>query len=75
MTGGGRGHGTRATRGFALTRREKQVLDLLGQGLTDREIADALFLSPRTVSWHVSTILGKLGVESRREAMALARAG
>jgi non-specific serine/threonine protein kinase len=53
---------------FLLTRRERDVLRLLAKGQTDRQIAEALFIGPRTVSWHVSAILGKLGVNSRREA-------
>jgi non-specific serine/threonine protein kinase len=55
------------------TRREEEVLLLLLQSLTDREIAAALHVSPRTVSWHVRHILGKLGATSRREAVTLAR--
>jgi DNA-binding CsgD family transcriptional regulator len=47
------------------------VLRLLAAGRTDREIADALFVSRRTVNSHVANILGKLGVRSRREAAAL----
>jgi non-specific serine/threonine protein kinase len=57
-----------------LTRRERDVLQLLAEARTDREIAEALFLSPRTVSWHVRGILAKLGAASRREAVARARA-
>ena len=57
-----------------LTRREREVLRLIAESQTDREIAAALYLSPRTVSWHVSTILAKLRVESRREAIAQAHA-
>jgi excisionase family DNA binding protein len=57
-----------------LTRREGQVLRLLAEARTDREIADALFLSPRTVSWHVRGILAKLGAATRQEAVAQARA-
>ncbi|HEX2282642.1 MAG TPA: LuxR C-terminal-related transcriptional regulator [Thermomicrobiales bacterium] len=57
---------------FALTRREREILALLCHRLTDPEIADQLFLSPRTASKHVGNILGKLGVSSRREAAALA---
>lgn len=57
-----------------LTRRERDVLRLLAEARTDREIAAALFLSPRTVNWHVRGILAKLGASSRREAVALARA-
>lgn len=57
-----------------LTRRERDVLALLAEQRTDREIAEALFLSLRTVNWHVGSLLGKLGVDSRREAVARARA-
>jgi DNA-binding CsgD family transcriptional regulator len=56
-----------------LTRREEEVLSLLLQSLTDREIAEALHVSPRTVSWHVQNILAKLGASSRRDAITRAR--
>jgi non-specific serine/threonine protein kinase len=55
-----------------LTPREREVLHLLTDGLSDREIAAALFISPRTAGYHVSNLLGKLGVESRTAAAALA---
>jgi predicted ATPase/DNA-binding CsgD family transcriptional regulator len=55
-----------------LTVREGEVLRLLAQGLSDRDIAAALFISPRTASTHVSHLLAKLGVESRSAAVALA---
>ncbi|MGH2530727.1 MAG: sigma-70 family RNA polymerase sigma factor, partial [Thermomicrobiales bacterium] len=55
-----------------LTAREIEVLKLMAEGMTNREIADALFISYRTVTTHFSTILGKLGVESRAEAVAAA---
>ena len=57
---------------FNLTRREQEVLALLCQHLTDPEIAERLFLSPRTASNHVANILGKLGVDNRREAITFA---
>jgi excisionase family DNA binding protein len=52
----------------ALSAREREVLRLLVARRTDREIADELFISPRTVQWYVTRILGKLGVESRHQA-------
>jgi DNA-binding CsgD family transcriptional regulator len=55
-----------------LTPREVEVLHLLAQHLTDREIADQLFIGHRTVNAHVSSILAKLEVDSRREAAAKA---
>jgi DNA-binding CsgD family transcriptional regulator/tetratricopeptide (TPR) repeat protein len=55
-----------------LTRREAEVLDVLREGLTNAEIAQRLYLSPRTVDHHVSSILAKFGVSSRAEAAARA---
>lgn len=57
---------------FGLSPREREVLALLGQRLTDAEIGDALFISPRTASRHVANLFTKLGVSSRREAAACA---
>ncbi|MGH2616568.1 MAG: ATP-binding protein [Thermomicrobiales bacterium] len=57
---------------FNLTRREQEVLALLAQHLTDAQIAERLYLSPRTASNHVANILSKLGAANRREAAALA---
>ena len=48
------------------------MLGLLAQGLTDAEIAEQLSLSAKTVGHHVSALLAKLGVGSRREAAAAA---
>jgi DNA-binding NarL/FixJ family response regulator len=55
-----------------LTRRERDVLRLLADGLTNREIGDALSLSHRTVSTHINNILAKLDVRSRTAAAAFA---
>jgi DNA-binding CsgD family transcriptional regulator/tetratricopeptide (TPR) repeat protein len=57
---------------FGLTPREAEVLRLVARRLTDKEIAAAIALSPRTVMHHVSSLLGKLGVPTRREAAAWA---
>ena len=58
-----------------LTARQAEVLDLLGQGLTNRQIASRLFISPKTAEHHVAAILTKLGVGTRAEAVATARDG
>ncbi|MFN8418392.1 MAG: LuxR C-terminal-related transcriptional regulator [Anaerolineae bacterium] len=56
----------------ALTERELEILALIANGLTNPKIAARLYLSVKTVEYHVSQILGKLGVRSRAEAAALA---
>ncbi|MEM8904907.1 MAG: AAA family ATPase [Actinomycetota bacterium] len=56
-----------------LTARERDVLVLVAEGRTNRQIGDRLFISPKTASVHVSRILHKLGVENRTEAAAAAR--
>ncbi|HXG77569.1 MAG TPA: response regulator transcription factor [Gaiellaceae bacterium] len=55
-----------------LTRREQDVLRLLGEGLPNREIAARLYISPKTAEHHVGRVLGKLGVRTRAEAAAWA---
>ena len=55
-----------------LTPRETEVLDLIVRGATNAEIARELVISPKTVDHHVSAVLAKLGVGSRREAGAAA---
>jgi DNA-binding CsgD family transcriptional regulator len=64
--------GRRAARALSsggLSRRELEVLRLVGVGRTNREIGQELFLSPRTVDMHVSSILGKLDCRTRAEAI------
>jgi DNA-binding NarL/FixJ family response regulator len=51
----------------SLTKREKEILILISKGLTDKEIADAVFLSPLTVITHRKNILGKLGLKNKAE--------
>jgi len=58
--------------GAILTPREREVLRLVVQGRTNREIANTLFITHRTATTHVANILGKLGVASRTEATAWA---
>ncbi len=58
-----------------LSDREQEVLRMLSDGLTDREIAEALQISPRTVGRHVGNILDKLGARNRREAASRYRDG
>jgi DNA-binding CsgD family transcriptional regulator len=55
-----------------LTDREQQVLALVAQGLSNRQIGERLFISTKTVSVHVSNVLAKLGVSGRAEAVAVA---
>jgi DNA-binding NarL/FixJ family response regulator len=55
-----------------LTNRELDVVRLLAEGLRNAAIAERLFLSPRTVDHHVSSVLRKLGARTRGEAVAAA---
>ena len=65
-----------ATRGnpAGLTAREIEVLGLIAQGLSNRDIADRLVISVKTVDHHVSAVLGKLGID-RRDLVAQTAAG
>jgi two-component system response regulator DevR len=59
-----------------LTDRERDVLDLIGQGLSNREIAERLFLAEKTVKNYVTSVLAKLGMQRRTQAAAwVARRG
>ena len=57
-----------------LSEREREVLTLIAQGLSNQQIADALIVSVGTVKKHLNNIFGKLAVESRTQAVARARA-
>jgi DNA-binding NarL/FixJ family response regulator len=57
---------------LGLTIRELEVLALVAEGRSNRQVGDALFISAKTASVHVSNILAKLGVASRVEAAAVA---
>jgi DNA-binding NarL/FixJ family response regulator len=56
----------------ALTPREREVLSLLAEGRSNREIARALRVSEKTVKAHVSSVLAKLGVQDRTQAAVFA---
>ena len=58
---------------FGLTERETEVLGLLAEARTNREIGEAMFISPKTVSVHVTSLMRKLGVRRRADAARLAQ--
>jgi DNA-binding NarL/FixJ family response regulator len=70
--GNGAGAGDAAEDPFGLTPRERQVLALLAEGATNRQIGAALYMAEKTASVHVSRILAKLGVQGRTQAAAVA---
>lgn len=63
----------RATSAAALTKREREILHLVAEGLTNQAIAAELVLSVHTVRTHVQTVLTKLGAHSKLEAVAIAK--
>ncbi len=67
-----RHHGSAASRRPELTGRELEILTLVGEGNTSREIADQLYISENTVRNHVRNILDKLGMKPRFEAVSWA---
>jgi DNA-binding NarL/FixJ family response regulator len=64
--------GPRAPVDAELTSREREVLELLANGMRPKQIARELVISPKTVASHLQSVLAKLGVHSRAEAIALA---
>ncbi|MFO7752090.1 MAG: alpha/beta fold hydrolase [Desulfobacteraceae bacterium] len=58
---------------YQLTKREIEVLDLIAQGLSNDQISNRLYISPNTVRNHITNILSKLGVETRSNAIVIAR--
>ena len=65
-------HGNGAHEAVSLSPREREILMLLTQGKTQKQIAAALVISPKTVATHIQHLLGKLGVNSRAQAVATA---
>ncbi len=65
------GHATKAD--AVLTAREREVLALVAEGLTNREIGRRLFISEKTASVHLSNLMAKLNVSSRTEAVTVAQ--
>jgi DNA-binding CsgD family transcriptional regulator len=57
---------------FSLSPREREVLRLIAAGHSNADVAQVLFISPRTVSTHAAHILGKLGLTTRAELIAFA---
>ena len=56
----------------SLTEREREILELIAEGLTNRQIGQRLYLAEKTVKNYVSSVLSKLGLERRTQAAVLA---
>jgi DNA-binding NarL/FixJ family response regulator len=69
------GNGGRALAAVRLTTRERQVIDLLGEGLSNKEISTRLHIAVHTVKSHVHNVLEKLALRSRLEVAAFTHAG
>ena len=54
-----------------LTEQERRILELIGEGLTNRQIGERLYLAEKTVKNHVSSVLAKLGLQRRTQAAVL----
>jgi len=67
-----RDHMAREDPAAALTGQEKRVLELIGEGLTNRQIAERMYLAEKTAKNYVSSLLAKLGMHRRTEAAAFA---
>jgi DNA-binding NarL/FixJ family response regulator len=68
-----REHASDATRIEALSPQERRILELLAEGMSNREIAETMFLAEKTVKNYVSNLLGKLGFQRRTEAALFAQ--
>jgi DNA-binding NarL/FixJ family response regulator len=66
-----RSHGEAQDRLSGLSDQERKVLDLIGEGLTNRQIGERMFLAEKTVKNYVSNVLSKLGLERRTQAAVL----
>ncbi len=67
--GGRRANATTTADRFGLTRREREIMELIGQGWTNRAIATHLFLAPKTVQNHINRLFAKLGATNRAAAI------
>jgi DNA-binding NarL/FixJ family response regulator len=68
----GAGRAEPAGRRGVLSPRETEVLRLVAEGLSDREISGRLFIAERTVRYHLTSVFGKLGADNRTQAVRLA---